>query len=135
MQRDSAVSPLGRPRDESPEGGWRRQTKDKEETIALTSREQSFFFFLKCNYDLIIQIPTSGIPRRETPSATLGNGVLIGQNFFPVHRQIARRFGGSRGRQRADLSVELSSEKPQGFRPPVRPLPSPAENTPRTHLS
>lgn len=55
--------------------------------------------------------------------------MLMGQDFFPVHGQIARRFGESWCRQRADLSVELSFEKPQGFGPPVRPLASPALKT------
>lgn len=107
------MSPLGLRNNKSPEGRLRRQTKDKEGTITLTSREQSFF--LKCNYDPIIQISTSGILQSKPLSVQCQNGMLIRYHFFPVHGQIAWHLGKDMYREGAVLWVQLSDEKLQGY--------------------
>lgn len=87
-----------RPREEADKG--------QKRTINLTSREQSSFFFavifVKCNYDPIIQIPTSGILQATSLPVLFGNGVLGRHTFFPIHGQGAKRSGeGQRGESTA----------------------------------
>lgn len=77
--------------------------------------------FLKCNYDPIIQISTSGILQAKPPSSVpLGNGMLIGLHFFPIRGQIARHLGKERYREASVLLFRLSQERPRGCRAPRR---------------
>lgn len=69
---------------------------------------------MKCNYDLIIQIPTSGIPRRETPSATLGNGVLIGKISFPFTGRSLGVLGGAGAGREQICQLNCHPRSPKG---------------------
>lgn len=74
---------------------------------------------LKCNYDPIIQISTSGILQSLSLPDLFRNEMLIRHNVFSAHGQRARRLG------KADLLVRLSLRSSKGAGPSsVKSLPS-----------